>query len=529
MWVQFFLENIHFAINFFAALVFFAIFWLYWDAWRKMPLRRDFFRLSGFLLLAISFVIEASQIEAVLLPDGFNNSGVAGALMVGTRIFGYLLVLLGMILDPLPKHPNTSFGASSKALVATGLSSAMLNFLLPIGAVSVAFMYLRRATIGLERHMRLAAFGYFVLSISHLFGLAVLFRQSGNTFVNYLVSPFGIFWILENILVLVGVGILGCWVWQYLLTRVKVQLFLVFTSGALAVFIITVTLFTGLLLSNMQKSTLDQLTSDNQIMNLALDSKKAELAAYAKMLATNSQIINATKGTEISVLATISEKAVLDSKLDSLIILDTNGKVVARGEDKQKLGDSLSENFLVKQALSGKGLVSMAVEPGPVAPLVLVRAVEPIKDGNRVIGLVVGGMVIDNAFMDGVKMATGLDTAIYGNDILAASTIRSADGKSRWVGIKETNQKVIENVLGKGESMMLLKRMVNSPYLASLAPLCDFDNKNIGMVFVGKPEISILATAGQSLSYTFIVTAILIVLSVFPAYLLARHFAYQLR
>ncbi|MDO8512779.1 MAG: cache domain-containing protein [bacterium] len=529
MWSQFFLENIHFAINFFAALVFFAIFWLYWDAWRHTPLRRDFFRLIGFLLLAVSFVLEASQIEAILLPAGLNNSGVIATLLIGARIMGYFLVLVGMILDPLPTHPNVPTSGFSAGVVASSIPFSFLYFLFPLGAVSVAFMYLRRATLGLERHMRTAAIGYFLLSISHLFGLAVLFQNSSNSRLNFFVAPFGFFWFIENIFVATGIYVLGCWVWQYLLTRVKTQFFLVFTSVSLVVFIVTVTLFTGLLLANMQTATLNQLASDNKIMNLALDSKKAELSAYAKTIAENNQLISALKSNDRPVLASIAEKGVINWKINSLLVLDPNGKVLARGENNQNVGDSFSDNGLVKRGLAGQGRRSLTVVNGPVAPMVFVRAVEPVLDGNKITGVVMASMLIDNAFVDGIKQATGLETAIYGDNVLSASTILSTDGKSRWVGIKETNKKITEKVLKQGELVVMSKRMVNSPYLASFAPLRDADNVVIGMVFVGKPEISILVAAGQSLSYTFMITALLIVFSLLPAYLLARHFAYQLR
>lgn len=529
MWFQFFLENIHFAINFFAALVFFAIFWLYWDAWRQTPFRRDFFRLIGFLLLAASFVVEASQIEALLLPAGLSNSGISNALLIGTRVLGYLLVLIGMILDPLPKHPNVSTNRWSTAMLVTGLPYAFLYFLFPIGAVGVAFMYLRRATLGLERHMRTAAMGYFFLSVAHLFGLAVLFQSNSSPTLSYFVAPFGLFWVLENIFAVIGICVLGSWVWQYLLTRVKTQLFLVFTSVALVAFVVTVTIFTGLLLANMQSATLDQLASDNKIMNLALDGKKAELSAYAKALAENSQLVDAFKKNDVAFIQATAEAKLLDAKINSLLIMDANGKILARGEDSQKIGDSLSDNGLVKRALAGQSRASLAVVDGPVAPVVFVRAGEPVKDGDKIIGVVMTSLSIDNAFVDGIKDTTGLETAVYGGDTLSASTVVGSDGKSRWVGIKETNAVLGKKVLKNGESAVMSRRMANRPYMASFAPLRDADNVVIGMVFVGKPEISILIATGQSLSYTFILTALMIVASIFPAYVLAKHFAYQLR
>ena len=51
--LQFFGQNIHFAINLFAALVFFAVFWLYFDAWTNKHDVKVLAKWLGFLLVAI--------------------------------------------------------------------------------------------------------------------------------------------------------------------------------------------------------------------------------------------------------------------------------------------------------------------------------------------------------------------------------------------------------------------------------------------------------------------------------------------
>ena len=39
---QFFGQNLHFITGLFTALVFFAVFWLYFDGWLNRRLRKDF-------------------------------------------------------------------------------------------------------------------------------------------------------------------------------------------------------------------------------------------------------------------------------------------------------------------------------------------------------------------------------------------------------------------------------------------------------------------------------------------------------
>src|SRR3989344_1073823 len=106
MWQQFFLENIHFAIDLFLAVTFFAIAWLHIDAWIARKNTRDMLRILGFLALSISFVLQAGYLESSL----FSGSGaleLSGTpLFVIFRVAGYLLTIISLIIDPLQKKPN---------------------------------------------------------------------------------------------------------------------------------------------------------------------------------------------------------------------------------------------------------------------------------------------------------------------------------------------------------------------------------------------------------------------------------------
>lgn len=528
MWSQFLLENVHFAVSLFVAFVFFAIFWLHWDAWLKIPSRRDFFRLVGFLFLAVSFVASAVNIESGLASNSFFSVVISG-IAVLTRICGYFLVLAGMILDPLPKHPKVGEEKWQRAVIGLGLPFSVLQFLFSIGAASVAFMYLRRATIGLERHMRGAVAGYFLLSIAHLFGLAVLFRDTNDPFVYGLVAPFALFWLLERFFLLLGGCALGLWVWQYLLTRTRVQLFMVFVGYALVIFLVTVTVFLSLLLVNIRNVTLLQIDSDNRVMNIALEGKRAELAAYAEIYSKDSYVISAIKNNDLKTLEEKTRKNVADWKLSSLVVLNSDGVVLARGENPERVGESLSDSSIYKNAIEKVRFTTVDVAEGAVAPVVSVRAVETIVIDDKRSAIIIVGFTIDNAYMDGIAEATGLEFAVYGNNILAASTIPAPDGNGRWIGVKEVDPIVLEKVISNGKTVTVLKRVSNTPYLASFAPLWGLNGEVVGMVFVGKPESSIISLAAQSLRLTFLVTGILIILSLFPAYALARHFAFELR
>src|SRR5437868_3630342 len=99
--LQFLGQNLHFAISLFAALVFFAVFWLYFDAWlgggRKQS--KDIYKWAGFLLVSLSFVVHATVIDqSVLGQSVFGNTGSAISNIL--RLIGFVLIILGQLVDP---------------------------------------------------------------------------------------------------------------------------------------------------------------------------------------------------------------------------------------------------------------------------------------------------------------------------------------------------------------------------------------------------------------------------------------------
>src|SRR5258708_7365108 len=92
MWYQFILENSHFAINMFAALVFLAVAWLHFDAWLESRAAREGFRFLGFVILAVSFVAHAVLLEGVVFAIPLLNCFVGQPLFFTRRFFWTNLV-----------------------------------------------------------------------------------------------------------------------------------------------------------------------------------------------------------------------------------------------------------------------------------------------------------------------------------------------------------------------------------------------------------------------------------------------------
>jgi hypothetical protein len=532
MWSQFFLENVHFAINLLAFLVFFATAWLYFDAWLGRKTFRNSLRWLGFLLLSVSFLISSVYLETTVLKDSVLGSNLNLVLLACTRIPGYLLIIYSLISDPLQPKPELN-GKTGLALVAPKAVSfsviASLSFLYPILAAIAGFLYLRRATVGLENHLKTVAFGFFVLSISELLSLARVFQNTANVDLYNLVAPFGILWMLATLLTFVAVFLMRGWVFSYLLERLQSQLFMIFTAMVVIIFLLSTVSFTSLLLKNLQDETMSRLETDVKVLNFAIDSKKAESLSDSQVLAQNPDVVTLLVDEKPSLkLNDIVQNYLLTKKQSFLVITSNTGQVLARGEDSERVGDSLSNDPLIKRALLGQSASSVITKDGVLAPQISISSAVPITKGGTILGAVMTGTVVDNAFADGVKNATGLEASLYADNVLSATTLSAAGGKTRAVGIKEENSAVKTNVLLKGKSYVGALSLLNVSYFAAYLPLKDVDNVPVGMLSVAKPQIGVLEAAGRSIEMTFVVSVILLIISIFPALLIARYLAKQL-
>src|ERR1019366_6909632 len=180
---QFFGQNIHFVVSILMSLAAFAVFWLIIDAWTERKQLKELLMWGGFLLLALGFLLYA----AVINQSGFGQLAWNSHLDFVSellRLVGYISIVLGQLLNPLQAKPKTkgieeimgenSISPNQNKNVAAGLGFGALSWqaLLPLGSLGVAGVYWRRATTGLERHLRPVAIAFLGLTSFEIFTLA---------------------------------------------------------------------------------------------------------------------------------------------------------------------------------------------------------------------------------------------------------------------------------------------------------------------------------------------------------------------
>jgi hypothetical protein len=541
--LQFFGQNIHFAINLFAALVFFSVFWLYFDAWTTEHELKVLARWVGFLLLALSFLAQSTVIEQTVLGNSsLNNfSETIGAVLC---ILGLLGIIVSRIIDPPQQKPTVSglnidelgnkqpSQATPQKLPAVALASIAnpLHWLPPLGMLAIVALYWRQATTGLERHLKPVALAFGLLSIYELLALSSLWRGTNNPTISNLVAAFGPLWIAELVFLLAGVLVLGKWVWRYLTERFMSQLFMIFTGSILVIFLLTAISFTYLLVNNIQKTSLNNLKTAASVLNYAINGDKSVTLADTTSIAENPDVVSAVLANDHNSLSNLTSTYLHDKKQSSLIITSNYGEVLLRAENPGRWGDSISSDTTIRRALIGQSVSNISVQDGILAPLIYIQSTVPIINpaNNQVVGAVKGGLVLDSAFVDGIKQATGLDSSIYADNVVSATTFLAPDGITRWIGVKENNHDVQTTVLKNGQTYQGTLSIQNRQYLAVYEPLKDINNNIIGMLFIGQPQVTILQAAGQSVELTFVVTVLMLIVSVIPAYLVSKYLSHQL-
>ncbi len=504
---QLLFANIHFTISVIGVLVFLATALLYFDSWKvstkkKTPLLRSI----GFFLLAGSAALHATSVD---LPSLIFFLQII-------KIVGLGFILISLAEEPILHKPVHN-------LMLIPLPFALLqSSLMPLSAVLyllIALTYLRKASEGLERQLRPAGFAFLLLAISELMNITFYWKDTPVVFVSQLLAEYGTVSLIAHLFELSGLIILGIWTWGYIRFRLQIQLFTVTIAMSFLIFVVTTFFFTFLLLRNLEENTLSSLKVDVNVMHYALERLQSEALADARSVAQDTGIIDAFSKSDSDSLYQKTSTIMLSQNTSFLQIVSPTGEVMMRAEDRESIGDNQKEDPIIKSALGGKQLATVVHNEGTLAPVVHVKAAVPLGNG----GAVVTGFTVDNAFVDGVKDITELDVAVFGNDTRAATTFVAADGKSRFVGTKETNQKIINTVLKDKKDFSGTAQILNQPYYTVYSPIRTLEDKVIGMLFVGKLQTTLIATAKKSIELTFLGSILLMMLSVVPAYFLAKY------
>jgi len=493
----FLLNNLHFALAVFGVLVFSAVAWLAFDAFL---VRRDFATISrgiGFFFLAMWQLLHALSLAASFWDYAIYTF----------YFLGLTLVIWNLAIESFTERPRLRAVVLLPSLASF---SVILNAVGSAGLFLVALLSARQYRRESKKSLLPFAVGFSLLSLGAF--LSIFYSN----------DSFDILWNSAHILEFAGFLALGFWVWQFLQLRIREELMLVFFVMALLITIVVTLAFSNILVSRIEAETRVNLASNTRVIDFAMERLGEEAAAKVAFLERDPQFSRAVVDNDFVTLESLAALSLTQTKLGFLTVVDANGDVLARGHGLTRKGDNILSERAVEEALRGQAFSTIEVGD---AEQFSIRAASPLVQENEVIGAIVGGFQLDNAFVDSMKKITGLPMSIFENDLRVASTTFKPDGKTRLSGIREVEKKVLDTVLLEGNPYTLRTQVLSQLFLASYFPIRDADNKIVGMISSEKPQQEIVDIINRTNRLTFASIIIIMLALVVPAYVLTRRLA----
>jgi hypothetical protein len=264
------------------------------------------------------------------------------------------------------------------------------------------------------------------------------------------------------------------------------------------------------------------------VVSFALEGKKKAIFSEAVVLSNDEVLKEAFRKKDKKTLKKLATDYLLAYKKNSVLLVSTNGQVLARGENPEQVGESISEDSLFKKALGGAEAVDLVEKNNLFVPVISLKAASLIKDNEEKIGVILVEENLDNAFIDGLKKSTGFEASIFSEEKLSSTTIRLSDDKNRAVGIVLNEKPIVKKVLTKKQAVVSTISFLNTSYLASFLPIINVEDQPIGILSVAQKETEVLRSAIFAIQKTFLSTVLLLFISVFPVYWIAKYLENQM-
>lgn len=490
----FILSSLNLAVKLFSALVFFVIGWLALDSFVARRDSSTGTRMVGFMLMAAVQLIGAFQ-PANDLVLYFVHS---------TYLVGLSLVALSYIIHQLRMRSVATLAVVPIYFAPFALAFASLEGILLLIIAGLAY---RQFSTEHDKSSAHLSGGFALLAVATM----IHFFAAGYELSALLI---GFSYLLE----LAAMIILFSWVWKFLAFRMREEIVIIFIAMALMISTIVTVAFSTILIKNVADNSLANLTTSVKVMDLVIAKQQEEALAKVGLIADDDNTSRQVADADFSNLYTRLAGQLSDHKLDFLIVTDEVGQVVQSLPQSHVAGDSFRQSTVGQVALFGEKIVTIDRLNDQLA----VMAAAPLMVGDRVVGMVVGGFLLDNSFVAQINDVTNLESSIYYGAERVASTEKGLDGVTSLVGISETNKVVLSKVLTDGENVSIHNMIDSRPYLTSYLPLRDADNQIIGMLSASQSEQSIINLAARTNQLTFLIISVLLLIMILPLYLVTR-------
>jgi two-component system, sensor histidine kinase and response regulator len=162
--------------------------------------------------------------------------------------------------------------------------------------------------------------------------------------------------------------------------------------------------------SIVRKSELDKVGVIGRTIESVITESISGVVLVATLLRSNSDVVNALVDARRhgkARLATVLDRTYQENKLERVEVIDDREVVVYRAHDSKRAGD-LATSWGVSEALEGASMVASTLSPSGVT----VSAIEPLRSGGKVVGVIAVGKQIGRRFIEDLKLQAGAEVAL---------------------------------------------------------------------------------------------------------------------
>ncbi len=295
--------------------------------------------------------------------------------------------------------------------------------------------------------------------------------------------------------------------------KIGIKLQLAFSIVVVLLLIVTSIFFSYFIRDKVIEEALEKVSTGANTANLIIDNKIEQLKIYTQLIANDKVITNLFHIRVNRKLGNYLNDIVQREDIDSIIITNTSGVVVARSGNSNIFDDKIY-NSLLSSAL-GNEQNSSELKNKPIAGIEMVSESETknenlfsilhkhqrlkgvnetialtaassifARDGKTIIGAVlarslVGGKI---GIVDKIKSITKMDVEIYQSDFVIATTLFEKGSKKRRYALDGLD-KDIEKIINEKKSYEQVN-ISQDGFLAKYQPLTSFDGKPVGSIKV---------------------------------------------
>lgn len=322
--------------------------------------------------------------------------------------------------------------------------------------------------------------------------------------------PYSLAWQIGVLATFLAFVFLGLWAWNFIKVRTFLRTYVVFISLVILVSTVGALIFTLFIFKVIENNNLDLMLKGADTESVIMNDRANTAMFIAGLISEDSRVSEAVKRGNYGSLLEVTNKYLQSSSADILRIYNTSGEIIASPSDPRDKGRIFNDDKTLMFAMSEKKqLRTFGTLPGVLADYVVTRALTHLIFNNKTIGAVEVGFKFDNAFVDFSKAKTNLDVTIFTGTKISATTLKTADQVSRYVGSEEVNKDVLNNTIRQGKSFTTTLDRFGEVYYSAFTPIRDVNGQIIGMVSVGTPTFLLLDAMRQQLVTTFLIVSLL--------------------